>query len=266
MIKRRIVLLTAALSLVGFFLEVGPLGAFSLANKTLPVFSALWLEIRTFGFVAYLALAASAAVGLHMSETEPTPKKEEESVALPTKLSGDGDAVGERVRVRPELHQTRMLLTALGGYVLLKGLSIFLMGLDGQVSPVVLAHAFQFGLIFVGLGWFVLWQFLRWVALQHRWIRLQDELIGGNVLPIIALFYAIAPLSNIIVAGLHEELSGSIGLMVILLNFAVFAAALILWRARPYRLRRTVTGLAIDGGIIVLLTLVLGFIERTFAV
>jgi hypothetical protein len=268
-VKTRIVLLTAAFALVGFFLEIGPVGdVFSLSNKGPTVFTGLTLECATLGFLAYLALAASAMLGLHLYEEEPMPKDEKEGEPPPAPVlpvAGMGDAAGAAVRVRPELHQLRMLLTALGGYVLLKGITLVLLWPLAQQSRLTQSNLFQlteFGFVYTALSWFMLWQFLRWYARRRKWIRLQDELVGNDINRIIALAFFIKPAIYFVTAAWRSELSFSpLGVLTMLLNLTLVAIAAILWVARPYTLRATVIALAVTGGVIVLLTLVLGGVE-----
>jgi len=257
--KLRLVSITAALSLVGFVLEIGPV-----AGVFPSVFLGLALELPTLGFLPYLALAASAAVGLHLSEEEPTPKekKPETPNVQPTP---EGEMVGQQVRVRPELHQLRMVFTALGGYALLKGLNLALMwpqAIRYGIGPGQLLYAYEFGFVFVALGWFVMWQFLRWYAQRRKWVRLQEELVGGNVTQLIAVFILIKPFVNILTMILQRITPNPLVITAILLNLAVAAAAWLLWTARPVTMRRTVVGLLTTGGIIVLLTILRAIAER----
>ncbi|HOF89800.1 MAG TPA: hypothetical protein PLZ36_17110, partial [Armatimonadota bacterium] len=202
--KYRIVLIVGALSLIGFVLEVGPLGGvFSLANSGPPVASALTLELAALGFLAYLALAASAAVGLHLGEEEPKPKEKDDAERRPpepvigtVEMPHKPEGAAEGVRVRPDLHQLRMFFTALAGYSLLKGISLSLM--LGAAAPygiglAALLRAFSFGLTVIAIGWFLLWQFLRWYAQEQRWVRLQDELVGGDVFRAVAAVLLLKP-------------------------------------------------------------------------
>jgi len=254
--KMHLVLITAALSLVGFVLEIGPFAGI------FPVIVGLPLELPTLGFLPYLALAASAAVGLHISEEEPTPKEKKPEVPE-VRPTPEGEMVGQRVRVRPELAQMRMVFTALGGYALLKGINLALMwplvaAQGSAVSPEQLLSAFQFGFIYVALGWFVMWQFLRWYAQRRKWVRLQEELVGGNVTYIIAFFILIKPVINLI---LKSYALSPLIITEVLLNLAVLAAAWLLWTARSVTMRRTIVGLLTIGGAIVLITIALAFIE-----
>lgn len=259
-LKLSIVLATGVLALTGFFLEVGPVGgAFQLALLGFQI------ELPALGFLAYLALAASAVVGLHISEKEPVAKEEE--AEAPTAKPGQGEAARERVRVRPELHQLRMFITALGGFVLLKSLSIALMWQTSLArSPVTLSQliqAFQFGFFFTALGWFVLWQFLRWYAERRRWERLQRELVGANVTRIIAVVVLIKPLVYFISFALNSLPPASMEQrsLALLLHLAVVFGAVVLWAARPRRLRQAVIGLFITEAIIIALTVYLAVAE-----
>ncbi|MHB9132022.1 MAG: hypothetical protein ACYDBB_13190 [Armatimonadota bacterium] len=262
-VKLRIVLLTAAFGLVGFFLEVGPVGgAFQQTRFGLSI------ELPIFGFLAYFALAASAAVGLHLSESEPTPKEETPETAN-VKPSGTGEAVGERVRARPELHQLRMFLTALGGYALLKGISFALvwplMGTTASrylVDTNTLVKAFQFGFIYIGLGWFVLWQLLRWYAQQRRWVRLQEELLGVDVSQMVALVLLAKPVIFFLTV---MPQSGPQYILSALLHLAIVATAVVLWLARPNHFWRAIAGLLIIGILVILLTVMLVIVERAYA-
>jgi len=258
--KTHLVLITAALSLIGFVLEIGPVAGI------FPVIIGLSLELPTLGFLPYLALAASAAVGLHMSEDEPTPKekKPETPEVQPTP---EGEMVGQRVRVRPELAQMRMVFTALGGYALLKGINLALMWplattQGSGILPEQLLSAFQFGFVYVALGWFVLWQFLRWYAQRRKWVRLQEELVGGNVTRVVALVILIKPVINILLLVKDSHTLSPLLITEVLPNLAVMVGAWLLWSARPVTMRRTIVGLLTTGGVIVLLTIARSFIER----
>jgi len=256
-VKTYLVLITAVLSLIGFALEVGPV-----AGIFPTILVGLSLELSTLGFLPYLALAASAAVGLHLTEEEPTPKekKPEAPEAQPTP---EGELVGERVR--PELHQMRMVFTALGGYAVLKGLNLVLMWSLAprySVSTGQLLSAYEFGFVYVALGWFVMWQFLRWYAQRRKWVRLREELVGGNVTQVVALVILIKPFIiffNMIRLGFTFN---SLVITTVLLNLAVVAGAWLLWIARPVTLRRTVVGLFTTGGVILLLTIIRAVIEH----
>lgn len=252
--KLQLVLITAALSLVGFFLEIGPLGgAFVLVT------SGLTVELPTLAFLPYLALAASAAIGLHLSEDEPVPK-EPPPTASDQPVVSQTETAQPYTRVKPELQQLRMLFTALGGYAVLKSLSLALMT-PYHLGADQLVKAFEFGFIYVALGWFLLWQFLRWYAEQHRWVRLQHELVGGEVSRILAVVMLVKPLSFLITATLQHT-PDPLPLFSLLLNMAIVIAAILLWYARPYTLRRTIIGLSTTGGAIIILTLARAFFER----
>ncbi|OPZ83196.1 MAG: hypothetical protein BWY76_02387 [bacterium ADurb.Bin429] len=274
--KYRIVLIVGALALIGFFLEVGPLGGvFSLANSGPPVSSALALELAAFGFLAYLALAASAAVGLHLGEEEPKPKpkeKDEERPAPPEPIIGtvemppEPEGAAEGVRVRPDLHQMRMFFTALAGYSLLKGISISLMlGAAAQygIGLAALLRAFSFGLAFIAIGWFLLWQFLRWYATEKKWMRLQEELVGGDVFRAVAVVLLLKPaffLYGLLTGAVPA--SGLLLLLTGLLYLTPIAAAWLLWVATQDTFRTTLRGLAITGVIAVTLTVILATVEQ----
>ena len=256
-VKMRIVYLTAALSLVGFFLEVGPVGGtFQLVT------TGLRLELPMLGFLAYLALAASAAYGLHLTEDEPTPK-EDKQPPTPIKAGGDGGEIREYVRTRPELHQLRMFFIALGGYTVLKGITLALIWPQAAALNFVPLAAFEFGLAYVGIGWFILMQFLRWYAMRRRWVRLQNELLGVDVPQIIAVAIFLKPLFFFVTASMKGMLlAGPLYLMSDLLHLCVAAVAVILWFARPLTLQRTIINLSVVGGITVLFTIGLVVIEH----
>lgn len=261
--KLHCVLIAAALGLVGFLLEVGPVGGvFSLTASGLPIFTGLTLELLTLGFLAYLALAASTAVGLHLSEEEPTPK---EGPREPTEATaGAGPAVGERVAVRPELHQMRMYFTALGGYAILKGMNVLLLSRYGLTTG-QLTRLFEFGFIFTALGWFVLWQFLRWYAQRRRWVRLQAELIGGDVTQLVAVAVLVKPLVFFFTTARNGLAPGLLTVLAVLLHLSIVATALLLWSARPLTLRRTLISLGVVGVAVLFLTLALAIAERLLA-
>lgn len=249
-----LVLITAVLALVGFVLEIGPV-----AGAIFPSIAiALALELSTLGFLPYLSLAASAAVGLHLNEEEPTPKEKTPEVPEATQPTPEGEMVGLRVRVRPDLHQMRMIFTALGGYAALKGLNLALMWPRATVQhgilPEQLISLFEFGLVYVALGWLVMWQFLRWYAQRRKWVRLLDELMGGNVTQVVAIFLLIKPILNI--GGIIRITLNPSLIVALLLNLAVIAAAWLLWAARPVTLRRTIVGLLTVSGVIILLTVI----------
>lgn len=271
--KYRIVLIVGALSLIGFFLEAGPIGgAFSLSNAGLPVNASLTLEMATLGFLAYLALAASAAVGLHLGEEEPTPKETKDEEETPpiepvigtVEMPREPEGAAERVRVRPELSQMRMFFTALAGYGVLKGISLTIM-FSSLRSAAVLLQAFSFGLLFTAIGWFLMWQFLRWYAQEKRWIRLQDELVGGDVFRVIGVVLLFKPAGFLyaLIMG-RFALNDSLILLAALLHLTLVAAAVLLWLATPTTFRRTLIGLGITGVVIVILTLVLAVVEKTY--
>lgn len=264
-VKQQLVLLTAFFGIVGFFLEVGPVGGvFSLAEQGPRVLSGLALGLLTLGFLPYLSLAASAAIGLHLSETEPRPKEppEEPTMMQPTPK---GEAVGERVRVRPELHQFRMFFTAVGGYAVLKGVNLALMWPRASwygLPPGRLVELYEFGFIYVALAWFVLWQFLRWYARQRRWVRLQEELIGGEGAWVIAALIVVRPVTYLISVLFRPFLlEWPLLLLTLLLHATVIAGAIAIWKARPSRLRRTMLHLVGAGTVIILLTLLLALVE-----
>lgn len=266
-LKIRIILLAAAFSLLGFVLEIGPVGGvFSLSNSGPTVAAAFTLELMAGGFLAYLALAASAAVGLHPSEEEPTPKKEQPAGEKPQAVStSEQPQENVRERVRPELHQLRMLFTAMGGYVVIKGISLALMTIFAHpnLTSGQYIRLFQFGFVFIALSWFVLWQFLRWFAQEKRWIRLQDELVGADVTRIIAVVILFRPFIFLVTALTRGTLLfTAMGMTTLLIHLSLVAIAIILWFARPTTLRRTLVALGTTGGIVVLLTIVLAIIER----
>ena len=265
MVKLRLVLLTAAFALVGFVLEIGPVGGvFSLVNKHLHILEALSIELQTCGFLAYLALPASAFFGLHPMEEEPTPK--EPPPGEPSlETGGHGEAAGEQVRVRPEFHQMRMIFIALGGYTLLKGISLIFMT-RFNLNPAERLHLFNFGFFYVALAWLVMWQFLRWFAQRRRWVRLQAELVGVDITGIVAVLLMLVPLLfliNLIRGAVSAPLS--LQIPTVLLYMTIAAASTVLWFARPFSLRRTIIGLLVCGGVMVLLTVALALLERSIA-
>lgn len=257
--KMRIVLIAAVMGLVGFVLEVGPLGAFTHVKEGFAY------ELPALGFLAYLALAASAAVGLHLTETEPTLKDEEQEEPTELTPSAQGEAAGERVRVRPELHQLRMLLTALGGYLVLKGISNLFISMmyPGAVLLPQLQKGFEFGFFYVALGWFVLWQFLRWYAATKQWVRLQDELAGGDVSRVVAVVIFMKMLLSFYTLVITPHAFNIYLILTILLYLTLLPAAFLLWTARPYTLRQTITGLLTTGAVIVLFTIALTVLDYT---
>lgn len=264
-VKLRLVLLTAVFALAGFVLEIGPVGGvFSLVNKHLRIIDALSIEVQTLGFLAYLALPASALVGLHPFEEEPT-RKDTPPVAAPLHTAPKGEAAGEQVRVRPELHQLRMLFTALGGYTLLKWLSLTLM-MRFDLDPAERLHLFNFGFFFIALAWLMMWQFLRWFAQSRRWERLEVELVGVDISGVVAIIVLLAPLVFFINL-FRGAVSAPLSLLITtaLLYLTIAAAAALLWRARPSRLPQTIIGLYLCEGVIILLTILLAALELGIA-
>lgn len=264
--KMRIVLITGLFALVGFVLELGPVGgAFSLQLGGLPIFNALSLELVGLGFLAYLALAAAAAVGLHLGEEEPKPKEGQPPEEAAPSMVNPREGAAEGVRVRPELHQLRMLFTALVWYGVLKAVSLAI--INGYLpSPGVAFTAFSFGLLFTAAGWLLLWQFLRWYAMEKRWIRLQDELIGGDVSRAIAILILIKPAAFAYGLAMRQLTWDSrLSPFTLALELLLVAAAVVLWGSRPATLRRTLTALAVIAVALTLVTLVLAFMERQVA-
>jgi hypothetical protein len=259
--KFRIILLTAGFSLFGFILEISPIGgAFFWAHEGFAI------ELPAMGFLAYLALAAAAVVGLHPGEVEPTPKEPPDSVK--PKLTGKGDAVGEHAQIRPELHQSKMFFTALVGYSLLKGASIAWMWHNTRIIVISenLWAGLQFGFFYIAIAWFILWQFLRWYAYQRKWIRLQAELVGGNVSHFIALLILLKVAVYLIHSAARDQFTFDVlGILSLLLHLLLVPIALLLWLARPATLRKTLFGLAINSSIIVILTIFLAIIEGKYA-
>lgn len=268
-VKWRIVLLTAALGLIGFVLELGPVaGVFPLASQGPSVFTGLSIELISLGFLAYFSLAASAAIGLHPTEEEPTPKKEpppKAATPTPSPATGEGESIQEHVRARPDLHQLRMLVTALVGYILLKALSLFFAWLlvDNRLTQTQIALAFRFGFFYILICWFLLWQFLRWYAWRRRWIRLQEELIGMDVARVMAVVILIVPIFYIISALWKGDLfNGPLNVLALLLHLTLIAFSIILWFATPIKLKRTIIALTITGGVVIILTFILAMLEH----
>jgi len=255
-----LVLIIAVLALIGFVLEIGPV-----AGVFPTILVGLSLELSTLGFLPYLALAASAAIGLHLSEDEPTPKEKKPETSEAPQPTPEGEMVGQRVGVRPDLHQMRMIFTALGGYAVLKGLNLALMwplARNYSVTQAQLISAYEFGFVYVALGWLVMWQFLRWYAQRRKWVRLQEELVGGNVTQVVALFILIKPIINIGFIILQRITPNPQLVIAILLNLTLIAAAWLLWTARPVTMRRAMVGLLTLSGVIILLTIIRALIER----
>lgn len=259
-VKLRLVLLTAALGMLGFILEIGPVGGvFALINKGLRITTALSYELQALGFLAYLALAASAFVGLHPTEDEPTPKEKPPGEPA-LKSANESEVAGEQVRVRPDLHQMRMIFSALGGYALLKAVSLTLMTRFGLHAAQQL-QLFNFGFFFTALGWLLLWQFLRWYAQRRRWIRLQAELVGADVNKVVAVIIMLKPLIFLVNLVRGEGSNGLVTFTSLLIYLAVAGIAVLVWLARPLTLRRTLIGISLCGGVILLLTIVLAVLE-----
>lgn len=264
--KWRLVFWATGFAFIGFVLEIGPLGGiYSLLNSGPPVLTALLDELAALGFLAYLSLPAAALIGLHISEDEVTPKEdgdEQEQFSS----SQDGEGVIEKVRVRPELHQLRMLATAIIGYSLFKIISLMLLFRVVEpygLSSISLVQLFNFGFGFVALGWLALLQFLRWYAQKQKWTRIRDELIGVDISRILAVLILLRPLGYLISVINHGRLLyGATSYLTLALVLTVFAASVILWFARPYTLQRTIIGLASCGVLLVILTVVLGVVEH----
>lgn len=260
--KLHIVLVAAGYGLVGFFLQAGPLGnVFTLLNGAPTVFSALGMLLTACGFLAFLTLAGSAAVGLHLGEDEEKPGDPEKE---PTAVIEDKPADEIRVRMRPELHQLRMIITALGGYIVLQSASLTVLHFRDRVEIGALVALFNFGLFYTAVGWFLLWQFCRWYAQQKRWLRLQDELVGMDSVRLVAVVLAVKPL--IFLFTLPAKITQAPALLLSLssLSYALWAAAAVLiWLSRRETMRLTAILLAIAGAILVLLTLVMGIVEMT---
>ncbi len=254
-VKFRLVLLTAAFALVGFVLELGPVGGvFSLMNKHARIIDALSMEWSVFGFLAYLSLAASAFVGLHPTEEEPTPKEPPQGEPS-LKTAGKGEVAGEQVRARPELHQMRMIFIALGVYALLKWISLNLLAAQYGVDMASRLQLFKFGFIYVALAWLVMWQFLRWFAQRRRWVRLQAELVGADITRVVAIILLLAP-ALFLIELVHGTVNMHFWLLfpTLLLYLVIVVVSWLLWHAHPLTLRRTVVGLLICSALIVLCT------------
>jgi hypothetical protein len=253
-IKLRLVWVAAFLGLAGFVLEIGPVGG------VFPrVSDALALQLPTLGFLAYLTLAASAAVGLHLGQREGGPPDDpDEAPPVPTPAEGKTDVPPARTPVRPEVHQGLMIITALGGYVVLKGASLLAMWPSlGAANLTVgqLWHAFRFGFFFILLAWLLLWQGLRWVATARRWVRLQAELLGVDTHQVVALVVVAVPAIWLVRLCLGQVLLPNVPLALAAgLHASVLLAALALWLARPARLRRTLWALAALGVLALALT------------
>ncbi len=258
--KLRIVLVAALYGLIGFFLQAGPLGGvFSLLNDGRPVFSGLGILLAAGSFLAYLAIAGSAAIGLHMGEEEEKPGEPEKE---PTTSIDNTPGDDIRVRVRPELHQLRMIITALGGYMVLQAISLTVLHLRDGIDTGVLVALFNFGLYYTAIGWFLLWQFLRWYAQEKKWLRLQDELIGMDAVRLVAVVLAVKPLGFLLVLPVKIATTSSLLLAFSGVSFGVLLlAAVVLWQARRETLRLTVLMLASFGVALLLLTFAVGFVE-----
>ncbi len=263
--KLYIILFTALFGLFGFLLECGPVGgAFGLALGGPTVFTGLSVELQSFGFLAYLALAVAVTLGLHLGETEPTlrePTKEEQ------RQEPDVELVVDRTypRVRPELHQLRIMGAALLGFAALKLLSLLWLNarFENLLGIAGFTRLFEFGLVYIALGWFLTWQFLRDAAAQYRWVRIQEELMGGNTSKAVAAIVLLKPLWFVIIALRDPRLlAGTVGGLTLLLHLGLIAFAVVLWTHRPAALRRTLVGLATCGVGMLLLTLILAFTER----
>lgn len=264
--KWKLVFWATGFAFVGFVLEIGPLGGiYSLLNSGPPVLTALLDELAALGFLAYLSLPAAALIGLHINEDEITPKKEGQDSEQLTASQGGG-GVMEKVRVRPELHQLRMLATAIIGYSLFKIISLLLLYRSMEtygLSTVSMVQLFNFGFGFVALGWFALCQFLRWYAQRQQWTRIQDELLGVDVTRVLAVLIMLRPLGYLIsTIARGSLLFGASSYLTLAQVLTLFTASVILWFARPYNLKRTIIGLATCGILLVLLTVVLIIFEH----
>ncbi|MEI7831774.1 MAG: hypothetical protein WCJ56_01030 [bacterium] len=258
--KLQIVLIAALYGLVGFFLQAGPVGGvFSLLNGGRPVFSGMGILLSACSFLAFLAVACSAAIGLHLGEEEEKPGEPEKD---PTTSIEDTPGENIRARIRPELHQLRMIITALGGYMALQAISLTVLHLRDGIETGVLVALFNFGLYYTAIGWFLLWQFLRWYAQEKKWLRLQDELIGMDAVRLVAVVLAIQPLGFLLVLPVKIATTPSLLLSLTSISFGVLLlAAVVLWQSRRATMRLTALMLASFGVTLVLLTFAVGFVE-----
>jgi hypothetical protein len=267
--KLNIVLITTLWGLLGFVLECGPVGGvFGLALSGPPVTAGFTVELQSFGFLAYLALAAAVTLGLHLGEAEPTLRE-----PTPDELRRDPEAgpVADRTfpRVRPELHQLRIMATALLGFTALKLVSLAWMSarFEDIIGIGGITRLFEFGLVYIALGWFLFWQFAREYAASRQWARMVNELMGGTVSKAVAVVALVKPLWYI-VAGLRDPrlLAGTVGILTLALHLSLVLIAVVLWTARPTTLRRTLYGLEASGGVVLVLTVLLAIVEQQYHV
>lgn len=250
-VKRKAILVVAVFSLFGYILEMGPIGhAWQLAilgfGYTLPVL----------GFLPYFALTMSAAIGLRITEYEYRHNEDEKEKQI--NLTPEGEGIREKIAVRPDLHQLRMIIAALGGYVILRAISnFFLSVMYPSVYVGSLFNAFEFGFYYTLFSWFVLWQFIRWFVLLRKWGRLYQELVGADI----NKFLAIVILGVVVFSIYRNFINGFslniVDILNILIMISVAGMAYLVWQSRPYRLRKTLVKI---GWIMLLITILTIFL------
>ncbi len=255
-IKRKAILIIALFSLLGYILEMGPIShAWQLAilgfGYTLPVL----------GFLPYFALTMSAAIGLRVTEYEYRSKENEDDKEL--NMTPDGQIIREKCAVRPDLHQLRMIITALGGYVILRVISNFCLSfMYPGVYINSLINGFEFGFYYTLFSWFVLWQFMRWFALLRKWQRIHQELVGADINKFLAIVIGgvvAFSLYRSVIYGLSFNIADVLNLLIML---SVGFIAYLMWQTRPYRLRKTLINIGWVSLLITILTIFLVPAER----
>lgn len=248
-VKKKAIMVVALISLFGYILEMGPIGhAWQLTilgfGYTLPVL----------GFLPYLSLTMSAAIGLRVTEHEYRHKEDEEEEDMEINITSEGEAVREKVAVKPDLHQLRMIITALGGYAILRVISNFFLS---SMYPTVyfnsLVNGFEFGFYYTAFSWLVLWQFMRWFTLLHKWRRLYQELVGSDINKFLAIVIGGTVLFSLY-RCINEGFSFAVAdILKILIIISLGGIAYLIWHSRPFNLSKTL----INSGWIVLLITVL---------
>ncbi len=254
--KRKIILIVALFSLFGYILEMGPIAhAWQLTilgfGYTLPVL----------GFLPYFSLAMSAAIGLRINEYEY--RRDDDKEVKNFKISPEGEMIKEKCAVRPDLHQLRMIIAALGGYAILRAISNYCLS---EMYPGIylesLFNGFKFGFFYIILSWFILWHFMRWYAMLRKWRRLTQELVGADS----NKFFAIIIFGILLFSCFKNYIDGISFNMTDMLNIAILISfagiAYFIWHSRPYNLRKTVVNIGWVALLITVLTILLVPAER----
>lgn len=247
--------MVAMLSLFGYVLEMGPI-----AHVWQLTILGFGYTLPVLGFLPYFSLTMSAAIGLRINEYEYRRKDEDDKNI---NLTPEGEAIKEKCAVRPDLHQLRMIIAALGGYAILRVISNFFISL---MYPGIfvdsLFDSFKFGFFYIIISWFLLWHFLRWYTILHKWRRLTQELVGADSTKFLAII-----ITGIFLFSFYKFFINGISLniidilsLVIMISF--FGIIYLVWQSRPYNLRRTVVNMGWVAILITVLTILLVPAER----